>query len=76
MITSAEKSQIRQLLQSPQWRTIEHIKEMYIQRVRDISNLHETEWETAKSVALEEGRVNGINEFFQELMTQAQNDQT
>lgn len=73
MRTQAEKSQIKMFLQSPQWQLIEQIVKELIQKIRDQSNLRETEWETAKSVALEEGQVQGINNLIQELYRIAQN---
>lgn len=71
-MTSAEKSMVRQILQSPGWRIIEDMAKEIIQKTRDQSNLRETEWETIKSVAVEEGQIQGINLLIQEIYKTAQ----
>ena len=74
MISVHEKVILRTLLQSPPFRIVENIAKELVQNIRDQSNLKETEWETAKSVALEEGQIGGINQLIQELYRLAQND--
>ena len=73
MITQSEKSRIKALLQSPDWKIIQNIAEEYIKGLQWQSNLRETEWETAKNVALEEGQIQGIRGLIQELFKLAQN---
>ncbi len=67
MITKTDKSVIKQFLQSPQWKVIQEVLEEYINRLKDQSNLRDTEWETAKAVAFEEGQIQGIKSLIQEL---------
>lgn len=72
MLGKLEKDQIRHILQSPQWRTIEKFAEEYVQGLKDGSNLRSTEWETAAACLMEEGQISGIRNFIQELYKQSQ----
>lgn len=67
-LTELEKSQIRGLIFSPQWKTIERVADMVIQKFRGENTLKETEWETLRDTILKEGRASGVEIFFQELM--------
>ena len=73
MITDSEKSILRNLIQSPPFRVVENIANELIEHIKDQSNLKDTEWETAKSVALEEGQIQGIRQLIQEIYRLAQN---
>lgn len=68
MVTDEMKSQIRQLVQSPQWKSVEHVAEQLIAKIQDNSPLRETNDETLKELFMQEGKVRGIREVFQELM--------
>ena len=70
-MTDQEKSAIKNILQSPQWKFVEAVAERIIQNIRNESNLRDSEWETAKATALEEGQVNGIKRFIKELYENA-----
>jgi dihydroneopterin aldolase len=72
MITSSEKNLLKNLIQSPGFRIVENVAKELIEQVKDQSNLRETEWETAKNVALEEGQIGGIRKLLQELYRLAQ----
>lgn len=72
MISNHEKSLLRTLIQNPAFRIVESVGQELIQGIRDQSNLKDTEWETAKSVALEEGQVKGINTLIKEVYRLAQ----
>lgn len=72
MITELERSQIRGLIYSPQWRAIEMVAEMVINRFRSENTIKESEWETLKETILKEGRASGVEQFFQELIKQAE----
>ena len=61
------------LLQSPGWKVVEQVINDIIVQEREQSNLRESEWETAKNTALEEGRVQGLRKLQQELFNLAQN---
>ena len=67
-----DKSQIKQLLQDPKWQVVENVAKEITQSVKDQSNLKETLWETGKSVAFEEGQVQGINQLLKRLYKEAQ----
>jgi len=74
MISTNEKSQLRALLQSPQFRIVENIAKELTQNMKDQSNKRDTEWETAAAVVFEEGQIQGINKLLQELYRLAQQD--
>ncbi len=67
-MTPLEKSQIRGILHSPQWATFQRFAELVIQKVRDDSAMRDTIDDTMKEFFLQEGKVQGIRHFFQELM--------
>lgn len=67
MISNTQKSQIKQLLQSPQWDAVEQMMNETIQQMREEAILRETEWETLKAACLQQGRIEGINRIIQEL---------
>lgn len=73
-LTDAEKSQIRGIIFSPQWKTIERVAELVIQEFRGENTIRETEWETLKNTILKEGRAQGVEQFFQELLKQTQDE--
>lgn len=70
MLTAAEKKQIRDLMQSPQWQTLERVAEIIKTNFQVNSTIRDTEWETLKAVCIQEGKIKGISEFFQELYKQ------
>lgn len=72
MLTNSEKSQIRLILSSPQWQTVERFAEMYRVKIRNESVLQDTEWDTIKIAVFNEGQIQGITRFFQELLNQSQ----
>lgn len=72
MITELEKSQIRQIIGSPQWKTIENLANELCQKIREESIVQDTEWGTLKMALLNEGQRQGISRFFQELLRHVQ----
>ena len=66
MITSSEKSQIKQLLQDPKWQTVERIVEVVIEQIKDNSPLRETNDETLREFLIQEGQVRGIRKLIKE----------
>lgn len=76
MYTRLEKSQILNLLRSPQWVSIENIAQEVQKEIQDDAVSHETEWDTIKSALLKQGQVNGIKRFIQRLYDIAQSDET
>lgn len=69
-----ERSQIRTIIQSPQWKTIEAVANQLKQAWMEENQLRETVEETAMNVAKQQGRIEGINHFIQELYKQSQSD--
>lgn len=74
MISQTERSQIRQLLSSPQWQTLEHIANDLMAKIREDTPIRDTEWDTIKALLAQEGKVQGIKELIQELYKLAQHD--
>lgn len=66
-MTTNEKSLIRQLLESPQWGTMEALKKELIDKIAFDSKLRDTEWETLKVTVFDAGQIEGINRFFKEI---------
>ena len=58
-------------MQSPQWAAFEQLVAEMCAKIESTSNLQDTEWETLKSVVLNEGRVRGIRELIQEVFREA-----
>jgi len=71
MITNGERGQIRQVLSTPQWQTVERMAEILCQSIKDSPVVKDTEWDTLRTALLNEGEVRGIRRFIQELYTQA-----
>lgn len=71
MITSQEKSQIKALIHSPQWATIERVADLLVEKIQEEIQIKDNEWETIKSLLQSEGKKEGIKRFLQELMLQA-----
>lgn len=74
MISTVEKSQIRQLLSSPQWQTLERVANDLMAKIREDTPIRDTEWDTIKALLAQEGKVQGIKELIQELYKLAQHD--
>lgn len=72
MIDSTQKSQLLQILQSPQWAVIEHIRAELCDKIQYESKLQENEWETLKKLIHDEGQVAGINRLIKELYKEVQ----
>ena len=66
-LSKVEKSQIRTITQSPQWQSFVTFAESVIQKIKNENTTEETEWYFLRKSLLKEGRVMGIQEFFQEL---------
>lgn len=71
MITNAERSQIKQLLNSPQWQTIQRVADLLCEQIGDERTSKQTQWESIKTLLKKEGEIEGIKRFLQELFTQA-----
>jgi hypothetical protein len=67
MLEDKQKSSLKNLIQSPQWKIVEFVAEEYIKRINNGSSIRETDWETLREVVGREGKVQGVREFIQEL---------
>ena len=72
MSNPSEKSQVRMILQSPQWKTIEALANKFCDEVSYSNKVRDSEWDTLKAVLIDEGQVRGIRKFLQELYKEAQ----
>ena len=72
MLTKQQKSQLKQLIQSPSWAVVEVLVNEFCEKQRQDPALKETEWETLKTVLLVEGQVRGVRNFIQEVYLQTQ----
>lgn len=63
-----QKSQIKQLLFSPQWNTIQLIAEEMIKEIQGQSSIRDSEYETLRETFLKEGKERGIRDFLQKLL--------
>lgn len=74
MITATERQQIKYILQSPQWQTIERVAHLLCDKISYDSVVMETEWDTLRTAILNEGKTRGIKELIQELYREAQHE--
>ncbi len=72
MITKHDRSLLKNLFQSPQWRIVELIANELVDKIKGDSVVRDTEWETLKTAVLNEGQIRGIKTLLQELLEQAQ----
>lgn len=75
-LTDLEKSQVRGLIYSPQWATVQKVAEYLIIRFRGENTLRDTQWETLRDTIKKEGKAQGVEEFFQELLKQSEKEST
>ena len=71
MISGPEKTQLKQLISSPQWGALERLANEICDKLRDESSVRETEWETVSSILTKEGEIRGIRRLLQEVFTHA-----
>jgi len=69
MISDNEKQQIRSLVSSPQWQTIERFAQLLQQKIANEPINVDFEWTTVRDCLLREGKINGIRQLLQELLT-------
>ena len=71
-LNAIEKSQIRGIIFSPQWKTIEKVAEETIHKFRGEITSQGTEWEMVRDTLLNQGKAQGVEQFFQELLKECQ----
>lgn len=67
MIDQNQRRQIRGLLQSPQWASVDRLATEYINRIKDEELLPYSEWDALNSSLSKEYRIRGIRGFLQEV---------
>lgn len=67
MLSNPEKMQLRQLVQSPQWGTMERLANMLCDKMKEESAVKDTEWDTLKTTLLNEGIIRGIKSLVKEV---------
>ena len=68
MLTDLEKSQVRGLVYSPQWSTVQKVAEQITLKFRGEVTTQGTEWEMVRDTLLNQGKAQGVEQFFQELI--------
>lgn len=71
MIDKNQRSQIRALLTSPQWASLELLAKELCAKIDDETIVSETEWLTLQTALMNEGQVRGINRFLKEIYDHA-----
>lgn len=72
MIAKTDRTLLKLLFQSPQWRVVEQVATELVNKLKTDSVVRDSEWETLKIALLNEGQVRGIKSLLQELFDQAQ----
>lgn len=67
MLTRAEKSAIKNLLQSNTWPVLKGIAKDLQDKIAYSTKSRDTEWDTLKATIGDDGQIQGITKFFQEL---------
>lgn len=70
-LTGVERGHIKQILQMPQWKSVEHLASMLCDRIAYNSKVKPTQWETLKSAIWDDGQIQGIKGLLQEMYKQA-----
>lgn len=66
-LTEAEKSQVRAIIQSPQWRAVERVANLFRENIESDSVVRDSQWDTLKTALINEGKSRGIKGFIDEL---------
>lgn len=74
MLVKSEKVQLRQLLQTPQWSSLDHLYKDMIEKYKGEFGARDSEWETLRVTLLNEGKIRGLTEFMQEIYQQIQSN--
>ena len=75
MLTRAEKSIIKSLMQDPVWPVLKQLRQELCDKIAYEPKTRENEWSTLQAVLGMEGQIYGINKFFQELDNAALNSE-
>lgn len=67
--------QLRQLVQSQQWGTLEKLAASLCDKIKEDSCVKETEWDTLKATLLNEGIIRGVRKLVSEVYENIQSIQ-
>lgn len=67
MISDTQRAQLLQLVQSPQWKAVEELKNELCAIIQNDSKMQESDQATLKKVYLDEGMVMGMNKLINEI---------
>ena len=76
MLTKQERSQLKQLISSPQWSAFELLANKLRERLRDDFGVQGDQWETLKATLLIEGQIRGINRLIQTTYEEASKNES
>ena len=65
MITDRDKQQLRRLLHSPDWNSLEALINEMVDKIHGQSKVGDSEWETLKKTLLDEGEERGLHRLQQ-----------
>lgn len=74
-LTKIEKNQLKSLVQSPQWTTLEHLIKEMTEKYKDEFGARETEWDTIKHNLITEGKVRGLVDLQKEIFLHIQSNE-
>ena len=67
MRTKQERSQLQQIVGSPQWATVKQVALELCAKLNDDTKVKDSEWETLRATLTTEGMVRGIERLMQEV---------
>lgn len=73
MITNGDRNLLKNLFLSPTWKVLEHIADLYVEKINTEIVVKDSEWDTVKTALMNEGRKRGIGDFIKELLEQGNN---
>ena len=73
MISETQRAQLLQLVQSPQWKAVEELKNELCSVIQNDSKLQETAEKTIQKVYTDEGMVMGMNKLINEIYNECRN---
>ena len=68
MLNPNEKSALRVIQSTPQWSVVLRLKDELIKKINSNSLVGDSEWDTLKAVLERDGKIKGIEQFFQEVV--------
>jgi hypothetical protein len=74
-LAKTEKTQLKQLLQSPQWSALDHLHKDLIDKYKGEYGARDTEWETIRNTLVNEGKIRGLTELIQEIYKEIQSNE-